>query len=35
MGLQPPLNVNIRTTTTNIANQQAIQQVGEQTNVKG
>lgn len=35
MGLQPPLNVNIKTTTTNIANQQAIQQVGEQTNVKG
>lgn len=34
MGLLPPMNVNIKTTTTNIANQQAIQQVGEQTNVK-
>lgn len=35
MGLQPPLNISIRTNTANIAGQQAIQQVGEQTNVKG
>lgn len=34
MGLQQPLNVSIRTNTTNVASQQAIQQVGEQTNVK-
>lgn len=35
MGVQLPLRVNIHTHSTNIANQQAIQQVGEQTNVKG
>lgn len=35
MGLQQPINVSIRTNTANIAGQQAIQQVGEQTNVKG
>ncbi len=35
MGLQQPLTVSIRTNTANIAGQQAIQQVGEQTNVKG
>ena len=35
MGVQPPLRLNIHTQSTNIANQQAIQQVGEQTNVNG
>jgi hypothetical protein len=35
LGLQQPLTVSIRTNTANIAGQQAIQQVGEQTNVKG
>lgn len=35
MGLQQPLTVSIRTNTANVATQQAIQQVGEQTNVKG
>lgn len=35
MGLQQPINVSIKTNTANIASQQAIQQVGEQTNVKG
>lgn len=35
MGLQQPINVSIKTNTANIAGQQAIQQVKEQTNVKG
>lgn len=35
MGLQPAFNFSIKTNTANFASQQAIQQVGEQTNVKG
>lgn len=34
MGVQPPLKVSIHTQHANIANNQAIQQVGEQTNVE-
>ncbi|EKD79731.1 MAG: hypothetical protein ACD_40C00331G0014 [uncultured bacterium] len=35
IGLQPAIKLSIRTQTANIASQQAIQQVGEQVNVKG
>lgn len=35
LGIQPALNMTVRAQTANIANNQAIQQVEEQTNVKG